>query len=138
VYTREEIKERLRGYVPVASEHWRSIGHNSHVRFLKTSGEFNAGGFILKNPHFANLGGGNSRESFRLHSSPWTTSKGHFAWNAPYADVERVYVKATGAELTIQADLAEVTRTLTGNIRALRDYAKGLEARVAALEAGRP
>lgn len=136
--TEDEQRAKLEGYVRVPRELWPFVGYSTHVRYIETAekgGEFRSGGFILKNPFDTKTRGSTEEKRFfKLQNNFYKSNGDHKEWIIAYEDVEHLYVKGTGVELTLQTDLKEVVTTLNGNIQRLAAYCKKLEARIAALE----
>lgn len=136
--TEGEQRAKLEGYVRVPREHWPFVPYSTHVRYIETAakgGEFRSGGFVLKNP-FDTKPRGSTEEKrfFKLQNNFYKANKDHMEWIVAYEDIEYLYVKGTGVELTLQSDLKEVVSTLNQNMQRLATYCKQLEARIAALE----
>jgi hypothetical protein len=44
--TKEEIREKLMGYMPVPRKHWGDLSRGDHIRWVDKKGEFYKGGFL--------------------------------------------------------------------------------------------
>lgn len=133
--TEDEQLEKLEGYVTVPPEFWPYVKYSTHVRYMEKSGEFRGGGFILNNPFDTKVrGSATEKRFFKFMNSFNKGGRDHKEWIVAYEDVQFLYVKGTGVELTLQRDLQTAVTTLSGNIQRLAEYSKKLERRLAELE----
>lgn len=133
-FTADEQRAKLAGYVTVPPEFWPNVAYGTHVRFLKKAGEFQ-GGFILNNPFDTKVKGTmTEKRFFKLQSGFNKQAKDHLEWIIAYEDVDFLYAKGNGVELTLQKDLETAVSTIGGNLERLAAYAKKMDARCAKLE----
>lgn len=138
-FTEEEKIEKLRGYVLINREDWPFIKTNTHVRYIETEekgGKFKVGGFVQSAPYVADPKDIVASQVLRLKSGFYNSATGArpFMWSVKYDDIEAIYAKGSGTDLTIIRDLESVVKGLNANIGRLASYVKKLEKRVAALE----
>jgi hypothetical protein len=135
--TEAEQIEKLRGYVVVLKDFWPNVKYSTHVRYIETEakgGEFRGGGFILNNPFDTKVRGGTTEKRFmKLQNGFVKSARDHKEWIVAYEDIEFLYVKGAGVELTLQHDLQTAVTALNANIARLAEYCKKLERRVAEL-----
>ena len=130
--TEAEKLMKLEGYFTIPRDFWTFVKPSAHVRYITKTGDFRTGGFIAQNPCDCKPGGSKTeKRCFKLKNG---FTRNSIEWLAAYEDVEFLYAKASGAELTLQQDLQKTATTLNGNIERLVAYSKKLERRVAELE----
>lgn len=136
--TEAEQLEKLTGYVVVPKDLWPFVKYSTHVRYNETAargGEFRGGGFVLNNPYDTKVRGSTTEKRFmKLQNGFNKTVRDHKEWIVAYEDIEYLYAKGTGVELTLQRDLQTAVTALNANISRLAEYSKKLERRVAELE----
>lgn len=134
-WTPEEQVAKLKGYLEVAPEYWEQIRRDSHVRYITKAGEFRVGGFVMRNPVDSKFDGAEEvKRSMQMQNMPFVKAKNYAMWHVSYAELARVFVKMDAIDRTLIASQQEVVQALNENIRKLAEYAKRLEARLAALE----
>jgi len=137
-WTAAEVAEKLDGYLEVVPAHWHLVRAGAHVRDYTHAEGVRPGGLVAKNPTDAAPQGANAEKRFmRLQSGFNERAPGYFSWVVAYEDISRLFIKPDAAALTVMASLEEAVRGLNENIRKIADYAKGLSARIAALEQAR-
>jgi hypothetical protein len=136
--TEAEQLEKLHGYVVVPKDLWPFVKYSTHVRYIETAekgGEFRGGGFVLNNPFDTKVRGSTTEKRFiKLQNGFNKGARDHKEWIAAYEDIEFLYVKGTGVELTLQRDLQTAVTALNANISRLAEYCKKSERRIAELE----
>lgn len=133
--TEAEQKEKLEGYMSIPKEYWPNLKYGTHLRYIETSGEFRGGGFVLQNPHDIKPRGSTTEKRFIKMMNNFSRQSGdHKEWIVAYEDIEYLYAKGSGTEMTILRDLRTAITGMDANVRRLAEYAKGLEKRIGALE----
>lgn len=136
--TEGEQLEKLTGYFVVPKDHWPYVKYATHVRYIETAdrgGEFRSGGFVVVNPFDTKVKGGFTEKRFiKLQNNFNKGSHDHREWIAAYEDIEFLYVKGTGVELTLQRDLQKAVTAINSNLAQLAEYYKKMEHRVKVLE----
>lgn len=119
--THEQLEAKLAEYMEVPRQYWDRLKRGDHVMYLRNEeagGEMRAGGFVLLNPlTITDNATGEPIDMLKLQNR--MAGKNPIVWSVPYRDIEKVYVRATVAELTIMARLREVE----GGIKKLAAYA---------------
>jgi len=136
--TEEEQLAKLAGYVAVARAFWPNVKYATHVRYVETAargGEFRGGGFVLRNPFDVKPRGATAEKRFiKLKNGFNSKARDYAEWIVAYEDIEHLFAKGTGAEMTLQQDLQSAVKTLSENLQRMAAYCKKLELRVAGLE----
>jgi hypothetical protein len=136
--TEEEQIAKLVGYVSVARAFWPNVKYATHVRYVETAargGEFRGGGFVLNNPFDTQPRGSAVEKRFiKLKNGFNKKARNYAEWIVAYEDIELLFAKGTGVEMTLQRDLQTAVTTLSGNLQRMATYCKKLELRVAGLE----
>lgn len=137
VLTEEEERDKLVGYFVIPKDLWPFVKYGTHVRYVESAergGEFRSGGFILNNPFDVKPKGAPAEKRFMKIQNSFTKNANYKTWLLAYEDVETLYAKGTGVELTLQGELKSVIAATNANLAALATYAKKLEGRIASLE----
>ena len=134
VWTPEEAKAKLEGYLEVTPEHWAQIRYGAHVRYYTKAEGFRPGGFVSQNPHDVSYGGEPVRRYIRLQNGFNPKAKGYATWLVAYEDAAQFFVKPGAEAVMVLQSLETSVKRLNANIRALAEHAKKLEDRVGALE----
>jgi hypothetical protein len=132
--TEEEQLAKLTGYVSVPKDFWPFVKYSTHVRYVETAGKggaFRPGGFILNNPFDTKARGGPEKRFMKLQNGFNKSDRDYKAWIVAYEDIEYLYVKGTGVELTLQRELQMAVTALNANIARIAEYCKKLERRLA-------
>ena len=95
VYTPDEIKERLVGYIKVPRSQYSNLRYNSHVRYYRSDGSFCGGGFVNLSHR---PGKDEDKEYMQLKSNMFNGKKG-MSWMLDYDNIKELYVQES-AELT--------------------------------------
>ena len=120
--TEEEKKSKLAGYVRIDKEFWTFVKYNSHIRYIKVTGEFVTGGFVAKNPLVIapNAKGDQDADQasshIKLRNSFNPKIKGYLEWMVSYKDIAHLYVKSDAVSLQLQKDLRSAVKQLNDNI----------------------
>jgi len=124
-FTETEQREKLIGYVVVHRDYWPFIKYSTHIRYTTTAekgGKFRSGGFVLNNPFDTKVyGGPNEKRFIKLQNGFNKSGKDYKTWIVAYEDIEYLYAKGAGVELTIQHDLRTAVATLNKNITHLAE-----------------
>lgn len=107
IYTEEEIRDKLRDYIFVPKDQYKNLRFNSHVRYYKSDGSFNGGGYINLT---AKEGKDEGKTYMQLKSNIYNAKKG-ISWMVDYDNIDKLYVQAS-------PDLLEYKKYC----RALEDY----------------
>jgi len=129
VYTREEQKEKLHGYVEVPREHWRFLRYGRHVRYIKTDGEFKIGGFIAKNSVETTKTDELETEEMMMLSSSMGRGPGTGIWKVKYDDIGFLYAKMNGVETSIQKNVEDIVRQMSKHLKEIMRRLDRLEGR---------
>lgn len=130
-WTEEEQLERLQGYMLIPREFWPNIKYGTHVRYIKKTGEYRPGGFILKNPFDTKPRGGSEEKRFMKFQNNFNSkTRGHVEWIEAYEDLEHVYAKMDAVALAMHQNMENAVTALNTNIRKLAKHAKELEAKL--------
>jgi hypothetical protein len=135
VWSEEEIKQKLAGYILIPPHLWEQIRYGTHVRYFDKTRGFRSGGFVVRNPIESAKPGAAPKRYMKMQNGYNDKARGkHAEWLCCYDDIERIYVKPDATTLAILQTLEQAVAGLNANNRKLAEYAKKLEARVAALE----
>lgn len=130
VWTPEEQKTKLVGYMLVPPEMWPNLRKGTHVRYYTKEGEFKTGGFVVQGS-FDSQGG---ERFLKLASNYDSRAPGCITWVVNYAGLEQVHGKLDFGAVLLQASHEAVVEKTNRNFQRLAEYTKGLEARIEALE----
>jgi hypothetical protein len=124
----DEQQARLADYSEIPSKYWKNIRGGSHIRFYKTDGSYNNGGFIDKNPEEKVPLGGKLPKLFMILK----TGFGHAdaRWTVAYEDLERVFVKNEALLLTLNDEISSSIIKINENILTLSDRIDKLNAKI--------
>ena len=130
VYTPEQKKELLQGYIEVSSEKWADIPINSHIRYIKKNGTFARGGFVTN--HWFNKEG---KPFIHLANGFQKRKNGYITWPVAHVSLMKVYKKidrAGGIEMDV---VRKKTTEIVGQINRLVDVIKHQKNRIDSNEA---
>ena len=124
-WSEDEQQERLADYSEIPPKYWKSIRGGSHIRFYRTDGTYNNGGFIDKNPEERVPAGGKTPKMFMILK----TGFDHKAtrWTVAYEDLERVFVKNEALLLTLNDEISNSITKINENILILNEKVEKLK-----------
>ena len=137
--TETERAKKLVGYVLVSPEFWPNVKHATHVRYTKKGSEdFLGGGFVVNNPFDTKVQGTETEKRFLKLQNDFNKGGGaHAEWIVAYEDVDSLYAKGTGVELTLQKkaltfqrEVHKAVAALDNNVRILAERYKKLDRRL--------
>jgi len=135
VWTEEEIKEKLTGYLEVPGRHWHRITYGSHVRYYTKADGYKPGGFVAKNPFDTKPKGTQTEKRFiKLQNNFDGKRDDHSSWIVAYEDIEHLYVKADAPTLVMMDMIQEAVVQLNKNVNKTYARVELVENRVAVLE----
>jgi hypothetical protein len=145
VWTDEEKRERLTGYLEIPAQYWENVRYGAHVRYCTKKDGYKPGGFVVRNPFDTKARGEAAEKRFmKLQNGFNEKAAGYASWLVAYEDLDQVFVKADAPALVAIENVREAAVGLNENIRKLAKHQKrladrvgALEQRVAALESGR-
>ena len=119
VYTKDKIKELLKGYIIVTPDKWSDIPISSHVRYIKKDGVFASGGFVTS--HWLNKEG---KPFIHLANSFKKNNSGYATWPVAHESVSIIY-KKVDPKSNIEMDVVRIkTAEIIGQINILADIVK--------------
>lgn len=133
VWTEEEQKEKLKGYLEVPPENWCQVRNNTHVRYYTIEEGYKSGGFVLKNPFDCMTTEGEKR-FIKLQNMFNPREKGYVCWLVSYDKLDKLYMKPDAATIVALHSTEVAVKQLNDNIRKIVEFTKRLDARVTALE----
>ena len=119
IYTPDQIKGLLQGYVLVSHSMWSDIPVGAHVRYFKKDGAFVRGGFVTS--HWFNKEG---KPFIHLANSFKKKVKGYATWPLAHESADRIYKKidrGSGIEMDV---VRGKTTEIIGQINKLVDIVK--------------
>ena len=130
IYTPDEIKDRLRGYIKVPKGQYNNIRYNSHVRYYRADGSFSGGGFVNLSHR---PGKDDDKEYMQLKSNMFNGKKG-LTWMLDYDNIQELYVQES-AELTYyKKQLKNVESQTQEGFNTITDHLKKIYKRIKRLE----
>src|ERR1700678_1615769 len=111
VYTEDEQKELLNGYVDLSEDLWPLVRYGTHMRYITKKGDFRIGGYVTRNPLDApsKTNVKETKRFVRLQSGFDKRSPGYAEWVVAYDDVKNWYIKPDASAMAIQNTLQRVT-----------------------------
>jgi hypothetical protein len=88
VYTPQQIKEMLVGYMQVPRDKWIDIPIESHVRYFKKDNTFVRGGFVIN--HWVNKDG---KHFVHLANGFNKGTAGYATWPVAYESTDKIFKK---------------------------------------------
>lgn len=137
IYTSEEQRELLDGYVEIPREFWGLISFGAHVRYVRKDGRFLPGGFVKKNPHIfvpQSSTTGEAQTFIQLQNSFFPKSKGYVDWNLNYDDIGHLYEKNSSVCAALRKEVQGALEKQNENIRKLAEANRALRQRIDGLE----
>jgi len=98
VYSDNDIKKMLEGYVDVPCEKWPILKNRTHIRYKRKDGSFRRGGFILYQWIGTNELEG--KRFIQLSNHPYRSPSSH-NWRVSYDDLDCIWKKETNEEIYI-------------------------------------
>ena len=112
--------------------------HATHVRYTKKGAEdFLGGGFVVNNPFDTKVQGTGTEKRFLKLQNDFNKGGGaHTEWIVAYEDIDTLYAKGTGVELTLQKtalafrwEMHQAVAALDTNVRILAERYRKLDRR---------
>lgn len=131
IYTEEEIKEKLEGYIKVPRSQYQNLRHNNHIRYFKIDGSFNGGGFV--NMPFVE-GKKEDKGYMQLKSNLFNSKKG-LVWMVDYDNVKELYVQTSPDLKFFKKELEKRDQDVKEGFEKIAMHLKKIYSRIKKLEA---
>jgi len=140
VWTAEEQREALLGYMEVGPRFWPYVQIGQHVRYVTRMDDdterFSGGGFVRVNPAELSVGGQCMKLNVRTWGAPEST------WSLLYSRLVKLYVRVDAQGMIFHDQMIKINKQLSGRVQELTTHVQELtthvqdvETRLARLEA---
>ena len=134
-WTKEEQKERLRGYLEIDPEYWPSIRVGSHIRYYTKDGEFKPGGFVEKNPFDTKVHGTAEEKRFiKLKNGFFNSDKKFVSWITCYEKIDKIFLKIDAGSMQLTSAIKSIAENINMNNEYIKGFMVDLDKRIKKLE----
>jgi hypothetical protein len=135
VWTPDEQTEKLTNYIEISSKFWTTIKYGTHIRYININGDFNHGGFVLKNPiNYTSSETSTKLTGIRLQNGFNNKDKNYLSWIVAYENISKLFIKVDASIKTVIQSLELTINNVNSNIKKITDYVKYLDERIKKLE----
>jgi hypothetical protein len=127
IYSIEEQKKLLEGYIEIPEETWHLIGINTHVRYISTDPnnedeeKFNYGGYVAQNPFdvVSKLDKDKIERGILLTFRPVGSEGTNKKWRIGFTFVKKIFIKISPIEYILQKNLEKITKAINEKLKIL-------------------
>lgn len=135
VYTDEEAKKMLAGFVSIDKKMWEFARQSTQIRYRKTDGKFKSGGLVEQNPYIGKIQGTEEDKKY-IKLKPLYQKYGQInSWLVPYDSIAELYIKPDVGAMIMQESLREFVTKVNDNQRKIQEALRKLSGKIAAIEA---